>query len=637
MKSAKIVFISLLGIIWLLMGCSSGDTQIESFQPGQVTLLPSPFTKARAADLKYMMKLDPDRLLAPFLKESGLTPKGKIYGNWEGTGLGGHTAGHYLSALSRMYATTGNQESLDRLNYMVSEIKRCQDANGNGYVGGVPGGKEMWKEIAAGHIDAKPFSLNDKWVPWYNLHKLYAGLRDAYLYAGNQEAKDVLVKLSDWSLNLVKNLSDDQIQEMLKTEQGGMNEVLADVSAITGDKKYLALAKRFSDRRILDPLMQQEDSLTGLHANTQIPKIIGYERISELDGDQNWHSAADFFWSTVVNNRSVVIGGNSVREHFNPKDDFSPMVEDRQGPETCNTYNMLRLTKMLYQDEGSMKYIDYYERAMFNHILSSENPDEGGFVYFTPMRPRHYRVYSTAGQDFWCCVGTGMENHTKYGALIYAHTKNALLVNMFVPSKVNWEDQGVTLIQNTQFPDQETSTLTVQTDSPKKFTLKVRHPNWVQTDGFQLLVNGEPVDADNKPDTYAAITRKWKAGDKVEIRIPMVTHVEQLPDSSDYYAIMRGPIVLAAKTSTNDLEGQFADDGRMSHVAHGQLYPLDEAPKLTGSPADFASKIKPVAGKPMTFTAADIITPQRYKNLELIPFFRLHEARYVIYWKHVTG
>ena len=292
--------------------------------------------------MKYMLALDPDRLLAPYLREAGIETKATNYGNWEGTGLDGHIGGHYLSALSNMYAATGNKQLLQRLNYMIDWLDKCQQKNGDGYVGGIPGGTAMWKEITMGNIKAGSFSLNDKWVPWYNIHKLYSGLCDAYLVAGNVQAKQILVNLSDWCLKLTAQLSDEQMQKMLRSEHGGMNEVFANVAAITGETKYLALARRFSDLKILNPLLNERDSLTGLHANTQIPKVIGYMQVAEIAGDKSWADAAAFFWKTVVDNRTVSIGGNSVKEHFNPSNDFSSMLESKEGPETCNSYNMLQ-------------------------------------------------------------------------------------------------------------------------------------------------------------------------------------------------------------------------------------------------------------------------------------------------------
>jgi DUF1680 family protein len=624
------------GSLLSVLSLSPLFAQLKPFPLQDVRLLESPFKKAEQTDLQYMMALEPDRLLAPFLREAGLRPKAESYGNWENTGLDGHIGGHYLTALSLMYASTGEQQVLDRLDYMIDELQKCQDKNGNGYVGGIPGGAAMWQEVAAGNIEAGNFSLNEKWVPWYNIHKLYAGLRDAWLFAQREKAREMLVNLTDWCLELTKDLSDQQIQDMLRSEHGGMNEVFADVAAITGDGKYLELARRFSHREILDPLLAQQDKLNGMHANTQIPKVIGFKRVAELTTDEDWNQASAFFWETVVNNRTVAIGGNSVREHFHPADDFTPMITDREGPETCNTYNMLKLSRMFFLSDASLEYLDFYERGLYNHILSSQHPEKGGFVYFTPMRPQHYRVYSQPETSFWCCVGSGLENHAKYGELIYAHTDDELLVNLFIPSTLNWQEKGLSLRQETRFPDEEKTTISMESTRPSRFALKLRYPDWVEKEGFKILVNGKEVEHTNQPGSYLSIERKWKNGDKVEVQLPMQTKLEQLPDGSSYFAVLHGPVVLAAKTGTNDLEELFADDSRMGHIAHGDLRPLAEAPLFVSDQENIASKIKAVEAKPMTFSAADLIYPSEHKNVELIPFFRLHDARYIVYWQHVT-
>jgi DUF1680 family protein len=327
------------------------DTQVRPFPLSDVRLLDGPFKRAQEVDRQYILALDPNRLLAPFRKEAGLRPKAESYGDWESGGLGGHIGGHTLTALAQMAATTGDPQMQRRLDTMIRELTDCQQAHGNGYVGGVPDGRQLWQEIATGKIEAENFSLNKRWVPLYNLHKLWAGLRDAYQIAGNPQAKEVLIRLTDWWAGVVAGLSDEQIQSMLRSEHGGLNEVFADVYAITGDPKYLILARRFNHRQILDPLMARQDHLTGLHANTQIPKVIGFERIAQLSGETSYHEAARFFWETVIQRRSLAIGGNSAAEHFNPVDDFQGMLEHRQGPETCNTYNMLRLSELLFYSE----------------------------------------------------------------------------------------------------------------------------------------------------------------------------------------------------------------------------------------------------------------------------------------------
>lgn len=577
-----------------------------------------------------MLQLDPDRLLAPFLKEAGIQPKKENYGNWESSGLDGHIGGYYLSALSNMYAATGNRETLRRLNYMIGWLDSCQQKSGDGYVGGVPGGKAMWQEISEGKIIGGIYSR--KWVPLYNIHKLFAGLRDAYLIAGNQKAKEILVRLSDWFVNLTRDLSNDQIQQMLGSEPGGINEVFADVSVITGERKYLIMARRLSHKAILSPLLEGKDSLNGLHANTQIPKVTGFKRISELDGDTSWANAAEVFWNTVVQHRTVSIGGNSVREHFNPSTDFSSMIDDVQGPETCNTYNMLRLTEELFLSDPKSSYIDYYERAVYNHILSSGNPD-GGFVYFTPMRPQHYRVYSQPQECFWCCVGTGMENHGKYGAMIYAHDTDDLFVNLFIASKLDWKEKGVSLVQQTNFPYQQTSVLTFTVNQPRSFGVHLRYPSWVNEGEMQVMVNGRKIKAAKDKNGFVIINRTWRTGDVVAIDLPMHAKMEYLPDGSPWASFVYGPIVLAAKTGTSDLSGLQADGSRMGHVASGPLYPIDRSPMIVSSEGNPALQLRPVKDEPLHFTAAGLIYPSSFGNLTLQPFFTIHNARYMIYWR----
>ena len=627
----------LLGLFFLAsVGAEAGLPQkINTFPVSDVRLTSGMFKHAEDLDICYLMGLNSDRLLAPYMKEAGLKPKAENYPNWENTGLDGHIGGHYLSALSYMYASTGNEEIGKRLDYFLSELKRCQDASGNGYLCGVPDGKTIWNEIKEGKINANPFGLNDRWVPLYNIHKTYAGLRDAYLVAGKEEAKGMLVALTDWMMNIVSGLTDEQIQDMLRSEHGGLNEVFADVYAITGDEKYLELAKRFSHRFILDPLVEKKDMLTGNHANTQIPKVIGFKRIADLDGNQEWSSASEFFWNTVVENRSVSIGGNSVREHFHKSDDFSSMMTSEQGPETCNTYNMLRLTKLLYGTSGEVNYMDYYERALYNHILSSQNPVQGGFVYFTPMRSGHYRVYSQPQNCFWCCVGSGMENHARYGEMIYASRDNELIVNLFISSVLNWEETGMSFIQETSFPEKEQTRVIVKSEKPRKMKISFRCPEWLDKEKAEFKVNGEKVETVFDYGYYT-INRKWKDGDAVEMSLPMTLRAVQLPDKSPYYSFMYGPVVLAADLGKERLDGQFADDSRGGHVASGPQLPLQNMPVIVGEEKDLLANLKRVSPDKLEFRLSGVY-PSRYDGMILKPFYKTHECRYMIYWELVSG
>jgi DUF1680 family protein len=614
---------------------------LQEFPLSAVKLLDSPFLAAQQTDKAYIMALDPDRLLAPFLIDAGLPTKAKRYPNWEDTGLDGHVGGHYLSALALMYAATGDAQVQQRLTYMVEQLARCQRQNGNGYVGGIPGGREMWAQLKAGTVQAGGFELGKKWVPLYNLHKTYAGLRDAYVYAGNAQARQVLIGLTDWMVDLSSGLTDAQIQQMLRSEHGGLTEVFADVAQLTHDPRYLKLAQRFSQRTTLDPLLAGKDVLTGQHANTQIPKVIGFKRIAEVGGDTSWARAATFFWQTVVHNRTVSIGGNSVSEHFNPVNNFKPMLESREGPETCNTYNMLKLSKQLYLSSGATSYLDYYERATYNHILSSQHPGpEGGFVYFTPIRPQHYRVYSSPQESFWCCVGSGLENHGKYGELVYAHRgANDLLVNLFVPSRLTWPEAGVSAEQTTRLPYEEQSTLRLTLKKPRQLALRVRRPAWVRPTEFKLLLNGQPVPADTTAQAgYATISRKWRTGDVLTVALPQHTQVEYLPDHSPWVSFVRGPVVLAARTDTTGLTGLRADASRMGHVAHGPLMPIENTPVLVASSAaELVAGLQPVPGRPLTFSVASLAEAGQSSQTELVPFYQVHDARYTLYWPVATA
>jgi len=512
---------------------------------------------------------------------------------------------------------------------MVSELKRCQENRNDGYVGGIPGGPEMWAQVKTGDLTL----FRKKWVPWYNIHKLYAGLRDAYLIGGNSTAKNVLIKLSDWADQEVAGLTEQQMQKMLGTEHGGMNEVFADVAAITGDDKYLKLAKRFSHQAILLPLEAHEDKLDGVHANTQIPKVIGFERIAQIDHDKNYDDAARFFWKTVVNNRSISIGGNSVHEHFNPATDFSTMVESDQGPESCNSYNMLKLTKQLFLTKPEGEYMDYYERTLYNHILSTQRPGkDGGFVYFTPIRPQHYRVYSQPDDGFWCCVGTGMENHGKYGEMIYSHQGEDLYINLFIASILNWKEKGVTLTQTNNFPLEEHTELKLNLEKPKAFKLYIRRPVWVKDGGYKITVNGIAVSGEKDSSSYVVVSRQWANNDMISVSLPMADKMEQLPDHSSWVSIVHGPIVLAAATGTQDQIGLMADDSRSGHIAHGPLYPLSNAPLLVDKGKDISNELKPVPNEPLTFRLTDMIYQPAYKEIKLKPFFEIYDARYMLYW-----
>lgn len=606
----------------------------NSFSLRDVVLLDGPFKHACDLNVQTLLKYDTDRLLAPFLKEAGLSPQKESFPNW--IGLDGHLGGHYLSALAIHYATTGNTECKKRMEYMISELKRCQEANGNGYIGGVPDGKHTWEEIRKGNVGI----VWKSWAPWYNLHKIFAGVRDAWLYGENEEAKQMFLKLCDWGITVISPLDENQMEEMLNNEFGGMNEIYADAYQLTQDIKYLDTARKFSHKWLLNSMANKKDNLDNKHANTQVPKAVGYQRIAELTHDTTYTTAAEFFWDRVVNHRSLSFGGNSRREHFPEKDDYISYAEEREGPETCNTYNMLKLTEGLFRIRPLAQYSDYYERAMFNHILSSQHPEHGGYVYFTPARPCHYRVYSAPNCAMWCCVGTGMENHGKYGEFIYNHTADSLFVNLFVASRLNWEDKGVSLTQNTRFPDEESSRITIKVKKPTRFTLLVRHPQWVSASDMKVICNGKNYATGSSPSSYIKINKVWKNGDIIEIKTPMRVVIEEIPNVPNYISILRGPIVLGAQTGKENMKGLIADDSRMGHIAAGPLVPSFDAPLIIGTKAEIEAKLhnlQPITGKSFSYTIPGLVSQDKYKNLILEPFFRIHDSRYIIYWQAMTS
>ena len=635
---------------WMTAANAQDKLYADEFPLGDVTLLDGPLKKARDLNIQTLLKYDSDRLLAPYLKEAGLTPKGESYRNWDG--LDGHVGGHYLTAMA-INAATGSVECQKRMEYFISELQACADANaknhpawGKGYVGGVPGSDRVWGGFKKGDFGA----YYGAWVPFYNIHKMYAGLRDAWLYTGNEQAKQLFLGFCDWAIDLTAGLSDAQMERALDTEHGGMNEVLADAYAMTGEQKYLDAAKRFSHRRLLTPLMQRRDCLDNMHANTQVPKVIGFERIAELGGDEAYHTAGAYFWDIVTGERSLAFGGNSRREHFPSKEACQDFVNDIDGPETCNTNNMLKLTEDLHRRNPEARYADFYELATFNHILSSQHPVHGGYVYFTSARPRHYRNYSAPNEAMWCCVGTGMENHGKYGQFVYTHKGDALFVNLFVASELNWKERGITIKQETQFPYAETSRITINSLPPaqrskinhpqpllskegSRFSLNVRYPGWVKPGQFEVKVNGQPVSIVSGPSSYVTIDRQWKKGDVVDIHFPMYNSVRYLPNLPQYIALMHGPIMLAMKTGTEDLAMLIADDSRFGQLAVGKKLPIDQAPILINNDIeDIANQLQPIADKPLHFTLnTKMVNDPTCKN-ELMPFFELHDSRYMMYW-----
>lgn len=629
----KQLMIALLSIAPALGVVAQDKLYKDEFPLGDITLLDGPLKHARDLNVQVLLKYDCDRMLAPYRKEAGLQPRKPSYPNWDG--LDGHVGGHYLSALA-INAATGNEECRKRMEYMISELQLVLDANNqrleawcHNYIGGVPNSAKMWTAFSKGDFG----SYFGTWAPFYNIHKMYAGLRDAWLYCGNEQAKNLFLKFCDWAVDITRDLNDEQMEKMLGNEHGGMNEVLADAYAITGEQKYLNCARRFSHKLLLVPMEEGKDCLDNMHANTQIPKVIGYQRIAELAHDVQYHNASEYFWEIVTRQRSLALGGNSRREHFPTKETCIDYINDIDGPESCNTYNMLKLTEDLNRVKPDGMYGDFYETAMFNHILSTQHPQHGGYVYFTSARPRHYRNYSAPNKAMWCCVGTGMENHGKYGQFVWTHDKgvkaedDALYVNLFVASELNWKDRKMVIRQQTAFPYAETSVVEVA-KGKGTFILKVRKPSWCEN----FTVKGVGFDADSYEENgFVCMKRKRKKGDQVKISMPMHAYIKPMINVPQYVAIMYGPILLGMKSGTEDMRGLIADDSRFGQYAGGKKLALDEAPILLPKHLDdIAKNLKPVPAKPLHFKLATHM--ENTIDGELQPFFEIHDSRYMMYW-----
>ncbi|MDQ8203501.1 beta-L-arabinofuranosidase domain-containing protein [Pelagicoccus sp. SDUM812003] len=592
--------------------------QLQAFDLADVTLGDGPFRDAMDRDKVYLLSLDPDRFLHTFRLNVGLPSDARPYGGWESPGveLRGHSAGHYLSACSLMYRSTGDETFKKRADAMVSGFAQCQAAS-------VDAG------FNEGYLSAFPESFIDRvekgewvWAPWYTLHKVMAGLYDAYRLTGNEQALDVLVKMADWIAIRVDGISEEQMQKSIDMEFGGMNEVLANLYELTGDPEHLRLAKAFDHQVRFDPLAAGRDELNGLHANTQIPKILGAAREYVLTGEQRYADIAAFFWDRVTQKRSFAFGGNSHREHFYPIDEFG----DHTGPEsaeTCNTHNMLKLTRELFAQEPDAAHMDFYERALFNHILASQEPAQGMFIYMMPTESASFKIYSTPENSFWCCVGTGMENHTKYGDTIFHHSDDELFVNLFIPATVSWKEQGVILTQSTDFPNSEETKLTVECERPTRFALRLRHPSWIEGP-LDVSVNGKSVTLESEPGSYAKIERKWKSGDSVRIHLPMTLHSEPLPGVDDRVAILYGPIVLAGTHGTNGLPAPFVSD---THLQFRDPEPAGSA--LVSDSDDWLASIEKVSSSPLVFQTRDLARPF---DVTLRPLYAIHHERLTIYW-----
>ena len=607
-----------------------------------------PLKTAQDVTAKYLLSLEPDRMLAYYRVRAGLAPKAPGYGGWDGDkrNLTGHIAGHHLSAVSLMYAATGDVRFKQRADYIVSELKIVQDKNADGYLGALEGGREAFAAVSKGDIRSGGFDLNGLWSPWYTLHKTYAGLRDAYRYTGNKAALGMSVKYATWAEGVLAPLTEVQVQKMLDTEHGGMNEVLADLYADTGDKRWLKLSYRFEHHAFTDPLKRHQDNLSGKHGNCQIPKLIGSAARYGYVGDTADILAASFFWDRVAQHHSYATGGHGLSEYFGPPDMLSARVDGR-ACETCNVYNMIKLTRRLFSLRPDANYADFHERALFNHILASIDPENGATSYMVPVGRGVSQEYQDMLQSFTCCVGTGMESHALHGYGVYYESPDTLWVNLFMPSTAQFTTGGVKMTMETGFPDGDNAKITLAMPSSKEFTIAVRRPVWAG-DAFVIKVNGEeigqPVLASLRDlaaggrggapgmeaaqaSSYVELKRTWKSGDAIELTMPKSLRLEATPDNHAVAAIMWGPLVLAGDHGPRH-EGRRTDPAAAPIPALvAANTPVDSWVTANGSrQGDFkARNVARVFGQSGPAT-----------DVTLAPFYRTQRRTYSVYFDVVT-
>jgi uncharacterized protein len=581
-----------------------------------VRITGGPLKHAQELNADYLLTLEPDRMMAYYRKRAGLEPKAQGYPGWDGDGrnLTGHIAGHYLSGVSLMFAATGDPRFKERADYLVKEMKEVQDKNGDGYLGAVDGLREKFAEVAKGNIKSSFFDLNGLWSPWYTLHKTFAGLRDAYRFTGNRTALEVEIKFAAWAETILSKLTPEQTQQMLNTEFGGMNEVLADLYADTGDKRWLNLSHRFDHNAFLDPLKRREDKLAGQHGNTQVPKMLGVLMQYIYTGDKSAGTAAEFFWDVVVNDHTYATGGHGKDEYFGPPDQLAERVDGRTD-ESCNVYNMLKMTRRLFAIHPDIKYADFEERAMFNHVLASMDPEDGRTCYMVPIGRGVRHEYQDMFHSFTCCVGSGMESHSLHGDGIYYESGDRLWINLYVPSTASWAAAGAKVTMATDFPEGDTASVKLALQQPKSFTLALRRPAWAG-DGFAVKVNGKSVTALPAPGSYVELKRTWKTGDTVSLVLPKKLHLEPLADNDHRAALMWGPLVLA---------------GDLGPERRGEK---TESPALVTADKPVTEWLQPVADNLGVFRTAGLgrTIDDQASEVQFVPFYRLHRRTYSVYW-----
>ncbi|HEU4589281.1 MAG TPA: beta-L-arabinofuranosidase domain-containing protein [Steroidobacteraceae bacterium] len=606
-------------------GASAERPPHRYFTLAEVKLGEGPFLDAQRRDADYLLKLEPDRLLANFRANAGLVPRAPVYGGWESVEpwidirCHGHTLGHYLGAAACMHQAGGDARFAARVDHIVAELAACQARTG-GWLTAFPDGIAPLADSLAG----RPFAG----VPWYTTHKVLAGLRDAHVHRGSAQALEVLARFAGWIDTACKGVSETSMQQMLDREHGGMAEVLADTFELTGERRFLELAQRFVHRRVLEPLTRHEDRLDGLHANTQIPKIIGLQRIGQFAGPAEYGPAAEFFWETVVGQRSFATGGHGDNEHFFPVADFASHLGSAKTMETCCTHNMLRLTRALYARHGASHYFDHFERALFNGILASQDPDSGMMTYFQATRPGYVKLFHTPFDSFWCCTGSGMENHARYAESIYAHDGDTLFVNLYMASTLDWRERATRVVQATRFPDEDGTRISVHPGSARRFTLALRQPWWCPQ--MTVILNGRERKVARSPGGYFRITRRFRPGDVLDVRLPMSLRLEPLPHAPEYAAVMYGPIVLAGIVGKPvNPQAQIIVNERKSGEMLNETVQMPRWPRpLAELPAHFTRTDR----ERLTFIAAGFDGGP----VQFIPWHRVAHERYNLYWRSAS-
>lgn len=627
----------LMGMAFTTNADAQSQLYPQHFDLSEIRLLDCQQKDMMILNAKLLLEYDADRLMTPFIRQAGLGAKSssKYYGwvqkhpsfqNWglDSWSLEGHVGGHYVTALALAYAALNNEPEYatlrtqlkERMDYCVDIMKDCQDAYKNdtkglkGFIGGQPI-NQIWTGLYAN--DLTEFKKYGGWVPFYCQHKVLAGLRDAYIYGGSTTALECFRGLADWSINVVSKLSTADMQTVLGWEHGGMNETILDAYTLFGDKKYLVGAKKYSHQYMIDGMKQYNATfLDGKHANTQVPKYIGFERIWQEDKMMtDYRKSVLNFWDDVAYKRTVCIGGNSISEHFQSHDRGSLYITNLEGPESCNSNNMLKLSEDLFDDTHDVKYADFYEATMYNHIMSTQDPTTGGYVYFTSLRPQSYRIYSKVNQGMWCCVGTGMENHSKYAHFTYTHSNDTLYVNLFMPSELLNDRFGVK--QETNFPFEQKTKLTV---TKGEYVLAVRKPSWTEGGGRYIY-------------------NKVKEGDVITVDLPMKLHIEACPDYNDYIAFKYGPILLGARTDTEKtLENEYGGEGRMDHSpgVRASIRPLSTSPLIIGNRNNAVDSVKLVDASKLLFS----LKTYNLGTIKLEPFNDIHHSRYSCYFFQST-